>query len=191
MFKGCCYIKNEKVVDASVQLSFESIPFTYLQTSIAGIQGRLTLNRFWFKGCCFYQVIVPYGIINSSSPSAAYMRQWIWSELVQIMACHLFSTKPLPEPMLAYCQLNSWKQISVKFESEFCHFHSRKCIWNCLLSQWRPFCPGGHELITIIIGIKQIPEPMLTINGILRNKMGFLRMHKCFPRYNHKIKPYI
>ena len=49
----------------------------------------------------------------------------------------------LPEPMLAYCQLDSWKQIPVKFESEFYHFHSWKYIWNCRLSKWRPFDPGG------------------------------------------------
>ena len=42
------------------------------------------------------------------------------------MACHLLSAKPLPEPMLSYFQLDSWEQISVKFESKFCHFHSRK-----------------------------------------------------------------
>ena len=46
----------------------------------------------------------------------------------------------------AYCQLDSWEQISVKFESEFHHFHSRKCIWNCRLPIRRPFCPGGDEL---------------------------------------------
>ena len=62
--------------------------------------------------------------------------------LVQIMACHLFGNKPLPEPILAFCQLDSWEQISVKFKSEFYHFHSRKCIWNCRLPKWRPFCPG-------------------------------------------------
>ena len=39
------------------------------------------------------------------------------------LGCHLVGTKPLPEPMLAYCQLDSWEHISVKFESEFCHFH--------------------------------------------------------------------
>ena len=43
---------------------------------------------------------------NSSPPSAAYMRQWIRT-LVQIMACRLFGAKPLPEPMLVYCQLDS------------------------------------------------------------------------------------
>ena len=51
----------------------------------------------------------------------------------------LFSTKPLP--MLAYCQLDSWKQISVKFELEFCHFHSRKFIWKCCLPKWWQFIP--------------------------------------------------
>ena len=29
-----------------------------------------------------------------------------------------------------------------KIESEFYHLHSRKCIWNCRLPKWRPFCPG-------------------------------------------------
>ena len=37
------------------------------------------------------------------SPSAAFMRQWIESALVQIMACRLVGAKPLSEPMLEYC----------------------------------------------------------------------------------------
>ena len=61
--------------------------------------------------------------VNSSPPSAAYMRQWTESSLVRVMACHLFGAKPLPEPMLVYCQLDYWEQVSVKFESEFHHFH--------------------------------------------------------------------
>ena len=63
-------------------------------------------------------------------------------------ACRLFGTKPLPKPVLTYCQLDSWKRISVKFESEFYHFHSRKCIWKCHLPERRPFCSGGDELTT-------------------------------------------
>ena len=59
---------------------------------------------------------------NLSPPSAAYMCQWTRSALVQVMACRLFDAKPLPEPMLAYCQLDSWEQILVKFESEFYNF---------------------------------------------------------------------
>ena len=75
--------------------------------------------------------------------SAAYMRQGTEPALVKVIACRLFGAKPLPEPMLAYCQLESWEQISVKFESEFYHFHLRKCIWKCRLPERRPFCPGG------------------------------------------------
>ena len=43
----------------------------------------------------------------SSSPSAAYMCQWIGSALVQIMACRLFGAEPLFKPMLDYYQLDS------------------------------------------------------------------------------------
>ena len=45
-------------------------------------------------------------IFNSSSPSATYMRQWIGLVLLQIMAWHLFISKPLPKRMLTYCQLD-------------------------------------------------------------------------------------
>ena len=38
------------------------------------------------------------------SPSAAFMRQRIWSVLVQIMACGLFGAKSLSEPVLGDCQ---------------------------------------------------------------------------------------
>ena len=39
-------------------------------------------------------------LLNPSPPSAAYMRWWIGSTLVQIIACHLFGAKPLSKPML-------------------------------------------------------------------------------------------
>ena len=77
-------------------------------------------------------------------PLVPNMCQWIETALVQIMACRLFGTKQLSKPMLGYCQLNSWEQVSVKFESELYHFHSRKCIWKCRLPKCRPFCSGGR-----------------------------------------------
>ena len=86
--------------------------------------------------------------LNSFPPSATYMRQWTVSSLVQVMACRLFCAKPLPEPVMVYCQLDSWQQVSVKFESEFYHFLSMKCIWTCRLSKWHPFCPGRDELMS-------------------------------------------
>ena len=42
---------------------------------------------------------------NSSPPSAAYMRQWTVSILVQVMACRLFGAKPLPQPILAFLSI--------------------------------------------------------------------------------------
>ena len=44
-----------------------------------------------------------------------YMHQLTTPSLVQIMSCRLISAKPLSEPMLEYCQLDPWEQISVKF----------------------------------------------------------------------------
>ena len=50
---------------------------------------------------------------NSSPSSAKYMRQWIGSALVQIMACRLNAAKPLSEPVLLmefYLKLNTFIQ---------------------------------------------------------------------------------
>ena len=44
--------------------------------------------------------------IWTSRPSAAYMRQWIGSALVQIVACRLFGAKPLSKPTLVYCLMD-------------------------------------------------------------------------------------
>ena len=69
------------------------------------------------------------------------MCQWIGSALVQIMACHLFGAKPLSKPMLGYCQLNPKQQTSVKFQSKYKTFHSRKYIWKYCLRN------GGHFVL--------------------------------------------
>ena len=66
--------------------------------------------------------------------------------LVQVMACRLFGAKPSPEPMQAYCQLDSWKHNSVKFESDFYLVCSRKCNCKRRLPKWRPFCTEWDEL---------------------------------------------
>ena len=44
--------------------------------------------------------------VNLSPPSAAYMRQWTVSALVQIMACCLYGAKPLSKSMVEYCRLD-------------------------------------------------------------------------------------
>ena len=47
--------------------------------------------------------------------------------------------------MFCYCQLGLWEQTSVKFESKYNFFHSRKCVWKHSSAKWRPFCPGGDR----------------------------------------------
>ena len=69
-----------------------------------------------------------YETLNSSPPSAAYMRQGTEPALVQIMACRLFGAKPLPELMLTYSQFDPKEQTSVKFESKYIIFHLEKCV---------------------------------------------------------------
>ena len=43
--------------------------------------------------------------VDSSPPSAIYMRQWTGQALVHVMACRLFGTKPLPEAMRVYMSI--------------------------------------------------------------------------------------
>ena len=66
------------------------------------------------------------------------MCQWTGPALVQVIACRLFGAKPLPEPMLPYCRLDTREQTSMKFESKYKSFHSWNCMWKCRLRN------GGH-----------------------------------------------
>ena len=130
-------------------LSFHELkPTVFSFALVIFICDHIVLSVTALFGCgkhrLFPDVLMPlYNVcINSFPPSATHVRQWTGPALVQVLACRLFGAKPLPEPMPVYCRLNSWEQISVKFEWELYHFHSRKCIWNCPLPKRRPFCPG-------------------------------------------------
>ena len=113
---------------------------------------------------------------NLSPPSAAYMRQWIGSALVQIMACRLFSAKPLSKPMLGYCQLDPWEK---NFSEIITNFSFTKMQLKISSAKRRPFCPGRDELthwdlVTLyglsltqvmagcLVKAKPLCEPMLT-----------------------------
>ena len=69
------------------------------------------------------------------------------------MACRLLGAKPLPEPMLIYCQFYPKEQTSVKFESKFKTFHSWQCVSKYRLRN------GGH---------------------FVQKEMGFWRCHRPF-----------
>ena len=67
---------------------------------------------------------------------------WTRSALVQVMARCLFDTKPLLEPMLTYCQSDTYEHTSEKFELKYKTFHSQKCIWKCRLRNGSHFVHG-------------------------------------------------
>ena len=67
------------------------------------------------------------------------------SLFIKNLRCVWSWIKPLPEPMLTFCQLDSWDQISVKFESESYNFHS----WNAFEINCRLLC----EDIIIVVWI--------------------------------------
>ena len=50
---------------------------------------------------------------------AIWWHPWTGSPLLQVMACHLFGTKPLPKPKLTYHQLITWSHNSMKFNSKY------------------------------------------------------------------------
>ena len=54
------------------------------------------LNRCWLWCLSPYGVITPQWV-DQNPLSAAYMRQWTGSALVQVMASRLFGAKPLPD----------------------------------------------------------------------------------------------
>ena len=85
--------------------------------------------------------------VDSSPPSAAYIRRWTVSALVQVMACRLGGAKPLSEPMMTYCPWDPKEHISMKFYLKFKYFHLKKMRLNMSSTKWRPFCPGGDELM--------------------------------------------
>ena len=65
-----------------------------------------------------------------------------WSALVQIIACHLFSSSHYLNQCCLVVNLISLGQTTMKFESKYHNVHSRKCIWiYCLQNVLRPFCP--------------------------------------------------
>ena len=102
--------------------------------------------------------------MNSSPPSATYLYQWIRSALVLIMACRLFSAKPLSKPMLGYCQLDPQEQTSVKIQNfSFTKYHLKTSS-----VKWRPFLSRGRGVN------KGLPHTVGTVEKIVYNKVIYI-----------------
>ena len=86
---------------------------------------------------------------NSSPHSAAYMRRWIGSALLQIMVCRLFGTKPSSEQTFRYSQelspgplvyiWTNFSEILIKIEN----FLFTEMHLNISSVKWQPFSQGG------------------------------------------------
>ena len=62
-------------------------------------------NQWWPNSPMHAYGVTRHLYVNST-PSAAYMRQWVRSAFVQIRVWRLFGAKPLSQPKLGYCQLD-------------------------------------------------------------------------------------
>ena len=85
---------------------------------------------------------------NSSLPSAAYMRQWIGSALVQIMlvACSAPSHYLNHWWVIVNWTLRNKLQWSFNIKIQIYSFTRMHLKTSSV--KWRPFCPGWDELIT-------------------------------------------
>ena len=86
--------------------------------------------------------------VSSSPLSAAYMRQWIGSALVQIMACCLFGAKPLSKPICwVIVNWTPGDKLQCNFDKKIQNFAFTKMHLKMSSAKWWPFCPGGDELV--------------------------------------------
>ena len=67
-----------------------------------------------------------------------------WSALVQVMAWHLFGAKPLPEPILTYCQHGPMhiKNKLLLNINQITKDLLKKMHFNMSSAECLPFCPG-------------------------------------------------
>ena len=118
---------------------FTKISITSTMTNFRMMQSSYRETLLIFKDTCTFIYIYPdpafiesdelYSRIISLGPRDAYICRCTRSSLVHIMACRLLGARSLSEPMLTYSQLGNKEQNSVKYQSKFEHFHSRKRIW--------------------------------------------------------------
>ena len=113
--------------------------------------------------------------------------------LVQIMACRLFDTRPLSEPMLPYCQSGTRKHISVKCCcKKFKSFYSRKCTWKCCLWNSSHFvlasmCLKGRVPIDSLAPVTVRSWPSMVHKSIIQ--CGAIITRSIFTSYPHNRHP--
>ena len=86
------------------------------------------------------------------------------------------STKPIFQPMLAYCELYPWGRISVKFKSKYNILHWIKSIWICILQNGSIFvflsqkrANRKHSMIDRFHKSHNTPVPHPTMHHLIRS----------------------
>ena len=96
------------------------------------------------NGRCLYNV-------TSSLIGWARTQHYPWTDI-----------KPLHEPMLIYCQLNTYEKTSVKFESTYQTLFWTKCIWKCCLEMstilFTPPHVESHDHPTQLVHLSPVME---------------------------------
>ena len=72
------------------------------------------------------------------------MHHWTGSSLVQVMACRLFGAKPLPEPMLTYCQFVPFR---TNFSKIVMEVQTLTKMHLKMSTQWWLFCLSLNALM--------------------------------------------
>ena len=92
--------------------------------------------------------------INSSLPCATYIGQWTVLILLQVIACHLFGIKPLPEPTMIHCQLEPEKKLQWNLnqttkifllENVVCEVVTISSWGSCVNTPWWTWVSAWHE----------------------------------------------
>ena len=65
-----------------------------------------TRSAVYSEDCLLFNTLYDHSHLSSLRPGDAYMHHWNGSSSVHVMACCLFGTKTLPDPMMTYCQLD-------------------------------------------------------------------------------------
>ena len=127
---GGCYFDNRQVSVHDIRnLLFQILMLWWTHFMKILFHGAFGSHYkiIWQESAAKGQISNLQNIHNFSSmgkPGDAYMCQWDGPSLVQVMACHLYGAKPLPEPMLIHCQLDLKEQI---------------CIWKMMFAKWGLF----------------------------------------------------
>ena len=75
-----------------------------------------------------YELSFVHAWMINSPPDITFRHQWGEPSLLQVMACHLFGAKSLPEQMVTFYQLDPKEESSMKLWPKYKYLISRKYI---------------------------------------------------------------